>query len=227
MVRITISQAAFDAIAGTLPFPLGSVSYENASNAKGERYVWLDPKVVEHPSGPSWSGRELQRSDFAAGGGGFGMSGEDNAQSAICFAARSAARREETNRARGNGRQGRLRAPCVARAHALPTRGSARRTIGYAVRPPAAPGHPLLCGMAPLMPWRHRGAPRALALRPSPRRGRFSCAAAARSLLLRGKQTGAGAGGKDARRALRPAPPRRALRAARTRELPTHSVPMR
>ena len=48
MVRITISQAAFDAIAGTLPFPLGSVSYENASNAKGERYVWLDPKVVEH-----------------------------------------------------------------------------------------------------------------------------------------------------------------------------------
>ena len=48
MVRIAISQAAFDAIAGMLPFPLGSVSYENASNAKGERYVWLDPKVVEH-----------------------------------------------------------------------------------------------------------------------------------------------------------------------------------
>jgi hypothetical protein len=42
MVRIAISQAAFDAIAGMLPFPLGSVSYENASNAKGERYVWLD-----------------------------------------------------------------------------------------------------------------------------------------------------------------------------------------
>jgi hypothetical protein len=48
MVRIVISQAAFDAKAGALPFPLGSVSYENASNAKGERYVWLDPKVVEH-----------------------------------------------------------------------------------------------------------------------------------------------------------------------------------
>jgi hypothetical protein len=48
MVRVAISQAAFDAIAGMLPFPLGSVSYENASNAKGERYVWLDPKVVEH-----------------------------------------------------------------------------------------------------------------------------------------------------------------------------------
>jgi hypothetical protein len=48
MIRIAISQAAFDAIAGMLPFPLGSVSYENASKAKGERYVWLDPKVVEH-----------------------------------------------------------------------------------------------------------------------------------------------------------------------------------
>jgi hypothetical protein len=48
MVRIAISQAAFDAIAGMLRFPLGSVSYENASNTKGERYVWLDPKVVEH-----------------------------------------------------------------------------------------------------------------------------------------------------------------------------------
>ena len=68
------------------------------------------------------------------------MSGEDNAQSAICFAARSAARREETNRARGNGRQGRPPAPCVARAHALPTRGSARRTLGYVARPLAALG---------------------------------------------------------------------------------------
>src|SRR3984957_17755222 len=48
MIRLAISQAAFDAIARTLPFPLGVVSYENASNAKGERYVWLDPKVVEH-----------------------------------------------------------------------------------------------------------------------------------------------------------------------------------
>jgi hypothetical protein len=34
MVRIAISQAAFEAITGKLPFPLGSVSYENASNAK-------------------------------------------------------------------------------------------------------------------------------------------------------------------------------------------------
>ena len=44
MVRIAISQAAFEAIAGTLP--LGSVSFENKSNTKGERYVWLEPAVV-------------------------------------------------------------------------------------------------------------------------------------------------------------------------------------
>ena len=207
MVRIAISQAAFDAIAGMLPFPLGSVSYESASNERGERYVWLDPKVVEHPSGPSWSGRELQRSDFAAGGGGFGMSGEDNAQSAICSAARSAARREETNRARGNGRQGRLRAPCVARAHALPTRGSARRTIGYAVRPPAAPGHPLLCGMAPLMPWCDRGAPRALALRPSPRRGAILMRGCRPLPPAAGEANRRGGGRQGRARALRARPP--------------------
>jgi hypothetical protein len=45
MIRIAITQAAFDAIAATLP--LGSVSYENATNERGERYVWLPPKVVD------------------------------------------------------------------------------------------------------------------------------------------------------------------------------------
>jgi hypothetical protein len=44
MVRIAISQAAFDAIASTLP--LGSVGYENEVNQHGERYVWLEPNVV-------------------------------------------------------------------------------------------------------------------------------------------------------------------------------------
>ena len=37
MIRIAISQAAFDAIAATLA--LGSVSFENKTNAKGERYA--------------------------------------------------------------------------------------------------------------------------------------------------------------------------------------------
>ena len=39
MIRIAITQAAFDAIASTLPPPLGSV--ENATNERGERLVWL------------------------------------------------------------------------------------------------------------------------------------------------------------------------------------------
>jgi hypothetical protein len=33
-------------IARTLP--LGSVGYENATNERGERYVWLDPTVINH-----------------------------------------------------------------------------------------------------------------------------------------------------------------------------------
>jgi hypothetical protein len=44
MVRIAISQSAFDAIASTLA--LGSMNYENATNERGERYVWLAPDVV-------------------------------------------------------------------------------------------------------------------------------------------------------------------------------------
>ena len=39
MVRITISQAAFDAIAATLA--LGSVGYENKTDERGERPEWL------------------------------------------------------------------------------------------------------------------------------------------------------------------------------------------
>jgi hypothetical protein len=35
MIRIAISQAAFDAVAATMP--LGSVGYETEANAKGER----------------------------------------------------------------------------------------------------------------------------------------------------------------------------------------------
>jgi hypothetical protein len=41
VVRIAISQAAFEAIARTL-----RSSFENKSNTKGERYVWLEPAVV-------------------------------------------------------------------------------------------------------------------------------------------------------------------------------------
>ena len=45
MIRIAITPAAFEAIAATLPS--GSVGYENATNEKGERMIWLEPKVVD------------------------------------------------------------------------------------------------------------------------------------------------------------------------------------
>ena len=45
MIRIAITQAAFDAIAATLV--LGSTGYENAVNEKGERLIWLDRAVVD------------------------------------------------------------------------------------------------------------------------------------------------------------------------------------
>jgi hypothetical protein len=45
MVRTAITQAAFEAIAKTLP--VGSVGYENATNEKGERLIWLDPSVLD------------------------------------------------------------------------------------------------------------------------------------------------------------------------------------
>jgi hypothetical protein len=44
MIRIAISQAAFDALAATMQ--LGSVGYENATDAHGNRLIWLAPEVV-------------------------------------------------------------------------------------------------------------------------------------------------------------------------------------
>jgi hypothetical protein len=45
MIRIAISQAAFDAIAATMLF--GNVNYEAKINAKGERLIWLEPRWVD------------------------------------------------------------------------------------------------------------------------------------------------------------------------------------
>ena len=44
MIKIAISQAAFDTIAATLP--LGSGGYEKRSTSAGERLIWLDRAVV-------------------------------------------------------------------------------------------------------------------------------------------------------------------------------------
>jgi hypothetical protein len=45
MIRIAISQAAFEAIASTLA--LGNVGYENQTNERGEKLIWLDRTVVD------------------------------------------------------------------------------------------------------------------------------------------------------------------------------------
>jgi hypothetical protein len=45
MIRIAISQPAFDAIASTLP--PGSTGYENAVNEKGERLIWLERRMLD------------------------------------------------------------------------------------------------------------------------------------------------------------------------------------
>jgi hypothetical protein len=45
MIRIAITQAAFEAIARTLP--LGNVGYENKTNEEGNRLIWLDRAVVD------------------------------------------------------------------------------------------------------------------------------------------------------------------------------------
>jgi hypothetical protein len=44
MVRIAISQAAFMAIAKTLP---GNVGYENGRNERGERLIWLERRWLD------------------------------------------------------------------------------------------------------------------------------------------------------------------------------------
>ena len=43
MIRIAITQDAFDAIASTMT--LGNVGFENATNDNGERLIWLAPDV--------------------------------------------------------------------------------------------------------------------------------------------------------------------------------------
>jgi hypothetical protein len=45
MVRIAISQAAFDAITKTLA--LGSVGFENKVNEKGERLIWIERRMLD------------------------------------------------------------------------------------------------------------------------------------------------------------------------------------
>jgi len=45
MIHIAISEAAFEAIATTLP--LGSVTYAAETDAKGDRLIWLPRSVAD------------------------------------------------------------------------------------------------------------------------------------------------------------------------------------
>jgi len=45
MVRIAITQAAFEGIAWSLP--LGNVTFENKTDEQGQRLIWLDRAVVD------------------------------------------------------------------------------------------------------------------------------------------------------------------------------------
>jgi hypothetical protein len=63
VLRIAISQTAFEAIARTLP--LGSVSFENATNEKGERLIWLAPNAGDRLRALRGPGGGLIRCHFA------------------------------------------------------------------------------------------------------------------------------------------------------------------
>jgi hypothetical protein len=45
MIRISITATAFEAIAATLPF--GSIGVERDPDDKGERMIWLEPRVLD------------------------------------------------------------------------------------------------------------------------------------------------------------------------------------
>jgi hypothetical protein len=62
MVRIAISQAAFDAVAATLV--LGTIAVEPERDEDGSVHIWLDPDVLARLKVLRWPRRELQRRHF-------------------------------------------------------------------------------------------------------------------------------------------------------------------
>ena len=57
MIRISITAAAYAAIANAMP--LGSVGVDPEPGAEGERYVWLEPRFVDRAAGHARPWREL------------------------------------------------------------------------------------------------------------------------------------------------------------------------
>jgi hypothetical protein len=45
MIRIAITEAAAKAIAATLPFD--GVAYETETTTDGQRFIWLEPRIVD------------------------------------------------------------------------------------------------------------------------------------------------------------------------------------
>jgi hypothetical protein len=68
MIRIAISQVAFDAIARTLP--LGSVAFENAVDERGERLIWLEARWLDRLKSYRRAGESYSQVISAVGGGG-------------------------------------------------------------------------------------------------------------------------------------------------------------
>jgi hypothetical protein len=71
VIRIAIGQAAFDALAATLP--LGSVGYEREPDEKGERLIWVEARVADQLSslrgpGETWSDVILRLVEIEAKG---------------------------------------------------------------------------------------------------------------------------------------------------------------
>jgi hypothetical protein len=54
LIRIAITEVAFEAIADTLP--LGSVGYEDEPNEKGERLIWVERNRQRPALGPARPG---------------------------------------------------------------------------------------------------------------------------------------------------------------------------
>jgi hypothetical protein len=72
MIRIAVTEDAFDAIVATLP--LGSVGYDREPNERGERLIWLEPRIVDKLSalrgpGESYSDVILRLAEIEVGAG--------------------------------------------------------------------------------------------------------------------------------------------------------------
>jgi hypothetical protein len=59
VIRISISTAAFEAIASTLP--LGSVAFEPQATANGARFIWLPDHVPTKPRPSAVAARTIAK----------------------------------------------------------------------------------------------------------------------------------------------------------------------